>query len=116
MQARFCLNVGCSLDEMKSDGPRGLGCCAVCASGSSLECGVYLGFGKCLWRTGSGRVYVASGLERLNKVWQEPRSGGSIVILVEVVQAGVTRLGWGTGCGTQDTYECGMSAACRSRL
>lgn len=56
MQARFCLNVGCCLDKMKSDGPRGLGCCAVCASGSSLEYGVYLGFGECLWRTGSGRV------------------------------------------------------------
>lgn len=49
-------------------------------------------------------------------MWQEPGSGGGIVILVEVVQAGVSRLGWGTGCGTQDTYECSMSAACRSRL
>lgn len=36
MQARFCLNVGYGLDEMKSDGLRGLGCCAVSASDSSL--------------------------------------------------------------------------------
>lgn len=44
-------------------------------------------------------------------MWREPGSGEDITILVEVVQAGVTRLGWGTGCGTQDMFECGMSAA-----
>lgn len=42
-------------------------------------------------------------------MWQEPGSE-DIMILVEVVQAEVTKLGWGSGCRTQDTYECGMSA------
>lgn len=49
-------------------------------------------------------------------MWHEPGSGGGIVIFIEVAQAGMTRLGWDTGCETQDTFECGMSAACRSRL
>lgn len=56
MQARFCLNVGHGLDEMKSDGPREWAGMQYVPPASSLECGVYLGFGECLWRTESGRV------------------------------------------------------------